>query len=217
MNKDINLIFEKYSKIYHESDSDFRDQMPDSREHAETTYGVDPKEAKAYDDARKTIDFEHYPFWDAFHAVKEGAWTEENFHQWASSVWSDGADHAQKMSHSEDAEEVHWWSKHVPYSQQNSVRPHITKDGREWVAWIDRSDDGDRYYYDYYVMYKGDAKPKEISEDEYRALYHEENAEDVTPNKAKHDKAFSDYEQKQKDPFSKILKNREKQRKDFRG
>ena len=73
------------------------EQMPDSVEKAEETYGVDPEEAKAYDDARKDIDFENYPFWDAYHAVKEGAWSEDDFHQWASSVWSDGADHASHM------------------------------------------------------------------------------------------------------------------------
>ena len=217
MNNESSLIFEKYTKIYHESDSDFREQMPDSRENAETVLGVDPEEAKAYDDAKKDISYEKYAAWDAYHAVKEGAWTEDDFLQWTRSVWADGADN-QAAGHSEDAEEAHWWSNHVPYSQRDSLRPHKTKDGKEWVAWIDRYDDGDRYYYDYYVMYKGDQKPTEISEDEYRALYKSEEAEDVTPNKAKHDAAFGRYEQQQKkeSPLERILRKR-KTRREFRG
>ena len=67
-------------------------------------------------------------------------------------------------------------------------------------------------------MYKGDQKPTEISEDEYRALYKSEEAEDVTPNKAKHDAAFGRYEQQQKkeSPLERILRKR-KTRREFRG
>ena len=53
--------------------------------------GVDPKEAAEYDQARKDISYDNYPFWDAYHAVKEGAWTEDDFHQWCQTVWNDGA------------------------------------------------------------------------------------------------------------------------------
>jgi hypothetical protein len=144
MKNEQDFIFENYTKIYHESDADFQDQMPDSREHAETTYGVDPDEAKAYDDAKKDIDYKNYTAWDAYHSVKEGAWSEDDFLQWTRSVWADGADH--------------------------------------------------------------------------QAAGHHEDAEDVTPNKAKHDAAFGRYEQQQKkeSPLERILRKR-KERKEFRG
>jgi hypothetical protein len=99
MNKDNHLMFEAYtskffrSKPFNSEDAEnFREQMPDSRENAEHTYGVDPKDAAEYDQAKAEISYNKYSFWDAYHAVKEGAWTEDDFHQWASSVWSAGAE-----------------------------------------------------------------------------------------------------------------------------
>jgi hypothetical protein len=81
--------------------------MPDSREeYDKEELGVDPEEAKVYDDARKDISYEKYPFWDAYHAVKEGAWTEDDFVQWARSVWADGADNQASHSYGEDAEGI---------------------------------------------------------------------------------------------------------------
>ena len=94
MNDESKLIFEKYAKIYHESDSDFREQMPDSREHAEAELGVDPDEAREYDKSKEDISYQKYSAWDAYHSVKEGAWTEDDFLQWTRSVWADGADNA---------------------------------------------------------------------------------------------------------------------------
>lgn len=41
--------------------------------------------------------FDNYPFWDAYKAVKNGEWTEEDFHQWAQSVWAEGADTQAEM------------------------------------------------------------------------------------------------------------------------
>ena len=41
--------------------------------------------------------YDNFPFWDAFKAVKNGEWTEEDFHIWASSVWNDGADNEKKL------------------------------------------------------------------------------------------------------------------------
>jgi hypothetical protein len=93
MNKDADLISEAYSKIYIKEDTDFRDQMPDSKEvYDQEELGPEPSEADEYDKMRKEISYEKYPFWDAYHAVKEGAWSEEDFVQWARSVWADGAD-----------------------------------------------------------------------------------------------------------------------------
>jgi hypothetical protein len=54
-------------------------------------YGVDPEEAAVYDKAKAEATFDNYTFNDAFHAVKEGAWTLSEFRNWASTVWSDGS------------------------------------------------------------------------------------------------------------------------------
>ena len=67
----------------------------DEDEDSEEELGPDPKDVAEYDKAKKDISYENYPFWDAYHAVKEGAWSEDDFHQWASSVWSAGADESQ--------------------------------------------------------------------------------------------------------------------------
>ena len=45
----------------------------------------------------KATTYENYPFWEAYKAVKNGEWTEDQFHLWASSVWNDGADTADEM------------------------------------------------------------------------------------------------------------------------
>ena len=89
---DINLT-NAYHRVYLTEDADFRDQMPDSREvYDKEELGVDPEEAQVYDDMKKDISYEKYPFWDAYHAVRDGSWTEDDFVQWARSVWADGAD-----------------------------------------------------------------------------------------------------------------------------
>lgn len=92
MNNDYHHLSEAYSRIYLKEDNEFRDQMPDSREeYNKEELGVDPEEAKAYEDAKKDISYEKYSAWDAYHAVKEGAWTEDDFLVWMRSVWADGA------------------------------------------------------------------------------------------------------------------------------
>jgi len=66
-----------------------------ANEDTEEELGPDPKDLAQYDEyekARKEISFDKYPFWDAYHAVKEGAWSEEDFHQWAQTVWNAGAE-----------------------------------------------------------------------------------------------------------------------------
>jgi len=82
MNQDTNYIFKAYGKVL-------------VKEDIEQELGVDPKDVAEYDQLKKDICYDNYPFWDAYHAVKEGAWSEEDFHQWASSVWAAGADESQ--------------------------------------------------------------------------------------------------------------------------
>jgi hypothetical protein len=48
----------------------------------------------------KATTYENYPFWDAYKAVKNGEWTEEEFHLWATTVWNDGADSVEEMANS---------------------------------------------------------------------------------------------------------------------
>jgi hypothetical protein len=92
---DADLISEAYSKIYLKEDADFRDQMPDSKEvYDQEELGPDPKEADEYEKARKEINYDNYTAWDAYHSVKEGAWSEDDFLQWMRSVWADGANNA---------------------------------------------------------------------------------------------------------------------------
>lgn len=77
MNNDTHCLSEAYSRI-----------------HLKEDLGVDPEEAKVYDDVKKDISYEKYSAWDAYHAVKEGAWTEDDFLVWMRSVWADGANNA---------------------------------------------------------------------------------------------------------------------------
>jgi len=49
-------------------------------------------ELQGYEDAKKDISFNNYSFWDAYHAVKQGAWSEDDFHQWCQTVWNNGAE-----------------------------------------------------------------------------------------------------------------------------
>jgi len=70
-----------------------------SQEDAEEELGPDPKDLAQYDEyekARKQISYDNYPFWDAYHAVKEGAWSEDDFHQWCQTVWNAGAEESQR-------------------------------------------------------------------------------------------------------------------------
>jgi hypothetical protein len=46
---------------------------------------------------KKEPTYDNYPFWDAYKAVKNGEWTEEEFHIWASTVWNDGADSEKEL------------------------------------------------------------------------------------------------------------------------
>lgn len=96
MNKDTQNLSEAYSRIYVKEDEDFREQMPSSKEvYDKEELGVDPEEAKVYDDARKDISYANYSAWDAYHAVKAtGGWSEDDFVQWVRSVWADGANNA---------------------------------------------------------------------------------------------------------------------------
>jgi len=45
----------------------------------------------------KQTTYENYPFWDAYKAVKNGEWTEEELHLWATTVWNDGADSVNEL------------------------------------------------------------------------------------------------------------------------
>lgn len=80
MNKDVHQLFEAYKS------KAIKEQSP-----AEEV-GVNPEDAAVYDQARADISYEKFSAWDAYHAVKEGAWTEDDFLQWTRSVWADGAD-----------------------------------------------------------------------------------------------------------------------------
>jgi hypothetical protein len=116
MNKDIHLLFEAYQKAQAEKPNHelaqgvkkhlrkiFGDDYNETKASHEAKKiagvedeerGHDPAEVAEYDKAREEISFHKYPFWDAYHAVKEGAWTEEDFHQWCQTVWNDGAESA---------------------------------------------------------------------------------------------------------------------------
>ena len=86
-----------------------------TEEASEEELGPDPKEVKELQDVMKHYkpEFKHTPFWDAYKAVKHGYWTDEEFHQWASSVWSDGADHALGMGENEEVTESKHTKKHI--------------------------------------------------------------------------------------------------------
>jgi len=58
-------------------------------------------------------DFRDTPFWDAYKAVKGGYWTEDQFHQWAQSVWADGSN-----DEHHEGEEVQEKVKEVTKKQQ---------------------------------------------------------------------------------------------------
>lgn len=96
MNTDSRLLSEAYIRVLQGKTvtEGFEEQMPSSTEKAEEVYGVNPEEAAEYDKMKAEISYEKYPFWDAYYAVKEGAWTEDDFVQWARSVWADGANNA---------------------------------------------------------------------------------------------------------------------------
>jgi hypothetical protein len=103
MNNDSDIIFEAYKNSLTESHCKWALQGCDcgeceecqnnamKGEGSEEELGPDPKEVAEYDQAKKEISFDKYPFWDAYHAVKEGAWSEDDFHQWCQTVWNDGA------------------------------------------------------------------------------------------------------------------------------
>lgn len=84
-------------------DCDGCEECRANRKSEDAEMGVDPKEAKVYDDVKKDISFDNYSAWDAYASVKEGAWSEDDFLQWMRSVWADGADSA-PHGHPEDNE-----------------------------------------------------------------------------------------------------------------
>jgi hypothetical protein len=63
-----------------------------------------------------------------------------------------------------------WIEAFVPVGILHKAITGVDKNGREFVTWESRYDDGDRYYYDYYVAYKGDNKDHEIEKDEHERL-----------------------------------------------
>lgn len=71
-----------------------------------------------------------------------------------------------------DVSDSNWEEKFIPYGTFQIGKYYTGKDasGREYATWEERDDDGDRYYYEYYVVYKGDQKAQEISEEQYNKL-----------------------------------------------
>jgi len=63
-----------------------------------------------------------------------------------------------------------WIEAFVPVGLLHKAITGVDENGREFVTWESRYDDGDRYYYDYYVAYKGDNKDNEIEKDEHERL-----------------------------------------------
>ena len=85
---------DKKKAVYKMGDENWAGQEDSEEEEL----GLDPKEAAEYDKEKASISFEKYHCWDAYHAVKEGAWSEDDFLQWARSVWAAGADESQQHS-----------------------------------------------------------------------------------------------------------------------
>jgi len=57
IDKDLDLIAEAYKTMKTSLvKEEFEEQMPDSKENAETTYGVDPEEAADYDKAKEEVE-----------------------------------------------------------------------------------------------------------------------------------------------------------------
>jgi len=116
MNSDSHLLFEAYKKAIneHASTCEYAKEgckcngckdckaNQTKNEDSEEELGPDPKDLAQYDEyekARKEISYDKYPFWDAYHAVKEGAWSEDDFHQWAQTVWNDGVNQSHHRHH----------------------------------------------------------------------------------------------------------------------
>lgn len=76
---------------------------------------------------------------------------------------------AQAKVHSDKS----WYEKFIPWGtfQTNSYRVGKDANGREFAMWEERDNDGDRYYYEYYVVYKGEEKAHEIEKSQYDELY----------------------------------------------
>jgi len=55
--------------------------------------------------------FKDTSFWDAYKAVKGGLWSEDEFHQWAQSVWADGSNDAHYEG--EEVTEAKHSKKHI--------------------------------------------------------------------------------------------------------
>ena len=83
MNKDEQYLSEAYDRVYLKEEEEL---------------GPDPKEADELEAIMKQHkpDYQHTPFWDAYKAVKDGLWSEDEFHQWAQTVWNAGAEESQQ-------------------------------------------------------------------------------------------------------------------------
>jgi len=79
---------------------------------------------------------------------------------------------AERKEMQKDVNDGSWEEKFIPYGTFQIGKYYTGKDanGREYATWEERDDDGDRYYYEYYVAYKGDQKAQEISEEQYNEL-----------------------------------------------
>jgi hypothetical protein len=79
---------------------------------------------------------------------------------------------AERKELQRDVNDSNWEEKFIPYGTFQIGKYYVGKDanGREYATWEERDDDGDRYYYEYYVVYKGDQKAQEISEEQYSKL-----------------------------------------------
>jgi len=62
-----------------------------------------------------------------------------------------------------------WINQYVPIGYQHKAHIGI-ENGRVFVTYEDKYSDGDRYYYDFYVVYKDEGKRHEINEDQYNKL-----------------------------------------------
>ena len=82
------------------------------------------------------------------------------------------SDYEQHRVDQAEVNDSNWEEKFIPYGTFQIGKYYTGKNasGREYATWEERDDDGDRYYYEYYVVYKGDQKAQEISEEQYNKL-----------------------------------------------
>jgi hypothetical protein len=63
-----------------------------------------------------------------------------------------------------------WLDKVDPIGHLRHAARIGVQDGRVFAVWEDRYSDGDRYYYDHYVVYKDEGKVHDVDEDQYNKL-----------------------------------------------